>query len=308
MDNIFSSLPVMSKDGGGWATRRVIKFLRVDRGIVIHERSNSILEKIFYAIWGGLLLPFIHPIFTRFLPASVFFCTGRTYLNFSQTFGALLFSKQAWAICHDLQCHRSFKFMAWVRWSEGVLLRRAERVVTLSNRDAKIVRRLYRVPLSKITSAQSAMLGEINDFSKDLSKLGKDMRRVVFLGSLLRRENFEALTWFVEQVLSHVPDLVLEVIGSAPESRRISHPRIKYLGFVEDAQSYLGNSTLMIAPMLSPAGVKIKVIEALELGVPVLGTKNAYSGLSKPSIGYCSDDSSVWISTLSTPRDFSYRK
>ncbi|WP_080963020.1 glycosyltransferase [Pseudomonas fluorescens] len=308
MDNLVSSLPIVSKDGGGWATRRVINFLRVEQGVVVHERSKALFGKIIYAVLGMVLLPFIHPIFTRFLPVSLFFCSGRTYLNFSQTFGALLFSKHSWAICHDLQCHRPFKLMAWVRWSEGVLLRRAERIVTLSNRDAKIVRRLYQVPFSKIISAQSAMLGDIKDFSVDLSRLDNRMGRVVFLGSILRRENFEALTWFVEQVLSHVPDLVVEVIGSAPELLRLNHPRIKYLGFVEDVHSYLRNSNLMIAPMLSPAGIKIKVIEALELGVPVLGTKNAYSGLSRPSIGYCSNDPSVWISTLSTPCDFCYRK
>lgn len=305
-----------SKDGGGWATRRVIKFFlqaeqqeRVDKYIL---RESCFHTKILYAFQGVLLLPFIHNIFSRYMPiASVFLQAATTnYLfNFSQTFGLAVFFRNSFLICHDLQCHRSFFLKRWVRFTEGFLLRRALRVVVLSDRDSKIVQRLYRVPFERVISLRHEMMLHVDDFSVPIKRT-KNPLRVLFLGSLLRDENRSGLTWFVNHVNSKLFDneVLVYIIGSNPENVKIFQSNFNYIGYVDDLSSEFACYDLMIAPMLSNAGVKVKVIEALEHRLPVLGTHQAYSGISKPAPAFCSSNPAIWIRTLREESLFVYKK
>ena len=51
------------------------------------------------------------------------------------------------------------------------------------------------------------------------------------------------------------------------------------LGFVDDPYKILSQSKALISPLFTGAGIKVKVIEALACGIPVIGTDIAFEGL-----------------------------
>lgn len=291
---LISAVPIKTRDGGGWASRRIIETLSIG-GIQVRSKKKSV--KVIYAAIGIFLIPFLHPVFTRFIPYNIFLnLNKKIYLNFSQTFSIALFSNQCVVICHDLQCHRDIFFKLWVRWSEKFILNRAKQVCVLSARDAKIVNRYYGVPSSRINNLSFTLLKNIKDFQVEFDG---PIKNAFFLGSMDRRENYEGVLWFVQNVLIHCPFLIVKIIGSTEDNCKINHPQLEYLGFVDDLSAVISLDWLMIAPMLSKAGVKIKVIESLERKIAVMGTRQAFSGIPYKPKDFCSNDPVNWIKTLS---------
>lgn len=99
--------------------------------------------------------------------------------------------------------------------------------------------------------------------------------------------NIKAANWFFNEVYSLLSkNLKILVIGKI----------CKYVGdfnnvekvpFAHDLKDYYLQSRIGICPMLSGTGLKIKVIEALSFGLPVVGNLRASDGLSNKSDNGC---------------------
>lgn len=108
---------------------------------------------------------------------------------------------------------------------------------------------------------------------------------ICFMGNLRYDENRRALIWFVEQVFPliklRVPEATLTVIGGGHDVMPTNFRNIRgvvYNGWVEDLPSALANYAAGVAPSVSGTGVKIKVLEMMWHGVPVVATTIASAG------------------------------
>lgn len=111
----------------------------------------------------------------------------------------------------------------------------------------------------------------------------------VFLGLLSQPWNEDGLRSFVEQVwerlLERRPDARLRVIGrEAPQwllDLAAAQPQnVVVEGYVEDLDAALAGAAAMLNPARFGTGVKIKVIEALGRGVPVVSTPLGADGVA----------------------------
>jgi glycosyltransferase involved in cell wall biosynthesis len=111
-----------------------------------------------------------------------------------------------------------------------------------------------------------------------------------FLGAFNWKPNKEGLMWFANHVFIElqalVPGLRLEVAGSfSEEIKALSNRKhIELHGFVESSLDFIQNNGIFIAPLLSGSGVKMKVLEAMSLGVPCVISSKASEGLNLPPI------------------------
>jgi glycosyltransferase involved in cell wall biosynthesis len=109
----------------------------------------------------------------------------------------------------------------------------------------------------------------------------------VFLGGLDFPPNRDGLTWFLrecrEPVLAAVPDFRLLVIGRAtndlPPEADAWQGRVQPLGWVDDLDGLLLTAAGLISPLRIGSGIKIKVLEALARGLPVVATPHGVLGL-----------------------------
>ena len=56
--------------------------------------------------------------------------------------------------------------------------------------------------------------------------------------------------------------------------------RVRVMGFVDDVRPYFQKATICICPIREGGGTRLKILDSLAMGVPVIGTTFACSGLN----------------------------
>jgi glycosyltransferase involved in cell wall biosynthesis len=108
---------------------------------------------------------------------------------------------------------------------------------------------------------------------------------VVFFGALDWIPNQDAVQWFVNSVFPIVarsfPETKVSIIGKnpPPSIRSLQSDAISIKGFIEDLKSEIQRSTVMIAPFRIGSGVRIKILEAFAMRVPVVATTVGCEGI-----------------------------
>lgn len=99
--------------------------------------------------------------------------------------------------------------------------------------------------------------------------------------------NIKSLEWFFEKVYPFLKNSIrILVVGRV--SKYISVPKsVETIPFAESLSDYYTQSKVALCPMLAGTGVKIKVIEALSFGLPVVGTIRSIDGFSSKTDNGC---------------------
>ncbi len=122
--------------------------------------------------------------------------------------------------------------------------------------------------------------------------------RILFLGSFQHPPNRAAAAALCERIWPRICDglpdweLVLAGPGSdvfLAERTRRAAPRIRALGFVDDLAGLFAGCRLFAAPLFEGGGIKIKILEAMARGLPVVTTPVGVEGIAT------ADDDLAWI-------------
>ena len=121
-----------------------------------------------------------------------------------------------------------------------------------------------------------------------------DSKVFVFLGLLSLPHNEDALASFLTNTLplalKAMPDMKLRIVGRDCSEHLAKlaasfGPSVQLDGYVDDLNSVLSSCTGLIAPLRFGSGVKIKVLEAVGRGIPVLATPIAAQGITNRADG-----------------------
>lgn len=110
----------------------------------------------------------------------------------------------------------------------------------------------------------------------------------VFLGSLNLSHNAYGIQHFIEEEFSglvkKIPNVRIFIIGAgaSEELKRLvtlHEGKIKLMGFVDDIDDLLSRACAMISPLLFGSGMKLKIIDALRCGIPIVSTEIGIEGI-----------------------------
>ncbi len=114
---------------------------------------------------------------------------------------------------------------------------------------------------------------------------------VVFTGAMDYWPNIDAVKWFVAEILPRVrkrySSATFYVVGrNPPESVRIlASDSVIVTGTVPDVRPYLQHAGVVVAPLRLARGIQNKILEAMAMGRPVVGSATCVESLGKLELG-----------------------
>ncbi len=107
--------------------------------------------------------------------------------------------------------------------------------------------------------------------------------QILFFGAMNRHENYDSVFWFLKNVFPYVSrnDIEFVVLGGSPpkELKALQSERVHILGFVDDITPYFTESKCFVAPLVLGAGIKVKILEAMSAGMPVITNNIGIEGI-----------------------------
>lgn len=161
---------------------------------------------------------------------------------------------------------------------EGKLIQRASHVWSIAQEDQKRFVELYPSEKNKIAVIPVGL-----DFNEHERKTTSAEVKLLFLGKMDWGPNKDGLKWFLEEVWPKVdnPNLKVDLVGSGDANwlNDLKNQKgIEFHGFVKDINPFYAASDFSIIPIRYGSGTRIKVIESISKGLPIISTEMGVQG------------------------------
>ena len=111
--------------------------------------------------------------------------------------------------------------------------------------------------------------------------------RVGFIGALDWQPNIRGLQWFINEVwpsvVTQIPEASFTIAGrnaSRHTIKSLKGTNVIFEGEINVAVDFTSSMTVMVAPLFAGSGMRIKIIEAMSTGVPVVASPVAAKGIA----------------------------
>ena len=153
-------------------------------------------------------------------------------------------------------------------------------VVATSEREAEIMR--GHAPETPVTAVPNSV--DVEYFRPDSTPV--EPGTLVFNGVLDYRPNIDGVNFLVDEVLplvqKHRPDVRLTVVGRGSEAdvKALRRREVDATGEVPDVRPYLQGAEIVVVPIRMGSGTRLKVVEGLAMGKPVVSTTLGCEGVN----------------------------
>lgn len=184
---------------------------------------------------------------------------------------------------------------------EKKVLSASDRVITISPADADDIKSLYGL-------RNALYLPTLIPEPRNSDWHGLDSNYIVFSGSLSFYPNYHGIKWFLENVwvkFSVNSSLTLKITGGVnPGIRKelSGYKNVEFTGFLndDDFSKVINGARFIVVPIIKGSGVKMKLLEAMTMGIPAIGTKHCFAGIPfAEDEPYClAADANEWLKAL----------
>lgn len=180
------------------------------------------------------------------------------------------------------------------RWyavrTTGLLRRLERRLLDLCDAHTVCSERERQLLLGRSPGARIEVVGngvDVGFYSETVGPADEPRRRLVFVGSMDYHANIDAALYFARDIWPEVharrPDLEFVIVGSRPTEeilRLRDQPGITVTGTVDDVRPFYRSALAVVVPLRVGSGTRLKVLEAMAAGTPVISTTLGAEGLA----------------------------
>lgn len=161
------------------------------------------------------------------------------------------------------------------RREELELLARAQTIIAIQKTEA--------ADIAELASTHELVVTPISATAVPAPRPG-DGQHVLFVGGNAA-SNSEAVDWMLEAVWPRIratcPKATLLVAGSVCRGRPPPPAGVRYLGYVDNLDRLYGDAAVVVSPLLSGSGLKVKLVEALAQGKACVVTSVTLQGVEE---------------------------
>lgn len=168
---------------------------------------------------------------------------------------------------------RPYTWYSVSRNDEIRALNRADIIIAIQNEEADYFISVTNVPVKLINHLESKHF---------LGRSYSSLKKIGFVGSG-NHINQHSMDEFLNEYLKHPvsnKDIQIILAGKICEKIKVQHKNIILRGIVDNLENFYSEVDLIINPLTFGTGLKIKSIEALSYGVPIISTKIGFEGIN----------------------------
>lgn len=177
------------------------------------------------------------------------------------------------------------RLRAWLTWAKHKayvrhILRGFAACTAVSEREAALVRHLAPARMSVAIVPNGADVGPLPQATSP------EPDTLIYPGALSYAANLDAMRFFLGEVLPRIraarPEVRLRITGRITAEQRAALPSldgVELTGFVPDIKTLIARSWAEVVPLRHGSGTRLKILEALALGTPVVSTAKGAEGL-----------------------------
>jgi sugar transferase (PEP-CTERM/EpsH1 system associated) len=169
-----------------------------------------------------------------------------------------------------------------LRRFEQAALRRADLTLAVSDEDRQALQDLAGAELGRI---ETLSIGVDTDYFS-ASPRTMHSKTLVSIGTMYWPPNIDAISWFCREILPKIrerePEAKLMVVGARPTAEILAlaeAPAVTVTGSVPDVRPYGTDCGAFIVPLRSGSGMRVKILNALAMGLPTVSTTIGAEGI-----------------------------
>jgi len=163
----------------------------------------------------------------------------------------------------------AFFFWLQIYFYEKKYLPRFNQIYTVSSLDQNLLKKYFGLQ-SIVATNGIEKIYFINKRKLDTLNLG-------YIGSFSHPPNKFAVQYFIKNIAPRLSNYQFYLAGNNPD---FSDPHVINIGVIKDVKDFYQKIDVLIAPIFSGSGTRIKILEALSFGIPVITTPIGAEGLS----------------------------
>jgi len=151
-------------------------------------------------------------------------------------------------------------------------------IATITNQDGEYLKKIgCKVPIVNIPFGI--------DVASYTPKESKYPNSLFYIGALDWLPNLQGLDWFLNNIWPKIhlefPKAQFNIGGrNMPyDLRKSKYPGVEYYGEVPDAKIFMEKHDIMLVPLLAGSGVRVKIIEGMAMGKPIITTNVGIEGI-----------------------------
>lgn len=158
-----------------------------------------------------------------------------------------------------------------------------DRILTVTNDDRACLEAL----MGPTARDKFSTLPICVDATVPLVARAENPRALLLLGGLHWQPNADAARWFATEVFprvrARIPNARLLIVGARPPADLQALDGVdgvSVTGYVADTLPHIAASAALVAPLRSGGGMRVKIVEAMQWGLPVIATPIGAEGIT----------------------------
>ncbi|MEL6463008.1 MAG: glycosyltransferase family 4 protein, partial [Cyanobacteria bacterium J06621_15] len=161
---------------------------------------------------------------------------------------------------------------------------------------------LFAIPEKNIIVKPPQLSEFVSKIKRNLEKI--ENKSLLFWAAMNRPENEQAAINFIQNCFTDLlkidPEYKLYIVGSNPslKIKQLESENIIVTGFIEDPSDFFEKAQIGIVPLLQGAGIKLKTLEMMQAGLPVISTSIGAEGIENSTNIFVNDNFGDWLNII----------
>lgn len=169
---------------------------------------------------------------------------------------------------------------------EGRVCRQFDAVLAVSHEDKAALQEAAGQPVDITVIPIAIDTDEVTIIERD-----PEPKHILHIGTMYWPPNIDGVLWFVHAVYPLIrqqrPDVCFDIVGARPPQEIVAldgdRTGINVTGYVADPTPYLQRAALMVVPLRAGGGMRVKILNALAQGIPIVSTTLGCEGIAVTS-------------------------